>query len=109
VSTWTKAPPVERQHIGCLNCGTRPVVLRAEAGLNLHPGFGILSLTRDGKTIWQSFNPDKSRTLLGFERQAARDPEHDWRVTSNGPLRDATYQRQGKGEWVLVETGRGFA
>lgn len=108
--SWTKLSAVERPHTGCLNCGPKPVTLpKPFAGLDLHPGFGVLALIRDGEHVWSSYRPEDSRTVLGFERQATKDPDHDWRIEINGPLSSAVYQRHGKGEWVMVDSGMGFA
>lgn len=108
--TWTKLPPVDTVRVGCLTCGPKPrTIPKPFAGLDLHPGFGVLTLLRDGEVVWSSYRPEESRTVLGFERQASRDPDHDWRIEIDGLLSSAVYQRHGKGEWVMVESGMGFA
>ena len=65
-------------------------------------------MTRDDDTIWQG---DSGTETIGRieEDQAAADPDHDWRVHFHAPLSERTYQRHGPEEWVLVETGPGFA
>jgi hypothetical protein len=50
-----------------------------------------------------------SMRLADIEAVAKITPDHDWRVHIDAPLYSATYQRQGKAEWVLVEKGQGFA
>jgi len=44
-----------------------------------------------------------------IEAMAVADPNHDWRIELNGPLHGETYQRQGVGVWVCIETNEGFA
>ena len=44
-----------------------------------------------------------------IEKQAAKDPDQDWRAEIDLPLRGATYQRQGIKKWVLVSENNGFA
>jgi len=43
------------------------------------------------------------------EERAAKDPDHDWRISFVAPLYEACYQRQGDKHWVLVSKGEGFA
>ena len=43
------------------------------------------------------------------ENEALKDEDNDWRIVIDAPLHNEVYQRQGKGEWVLVEQGIGFA
>ena len=52
---------------------------------------------------------DACKKLRAIEAEAALDPEHDWRVELDLPLRDAVWQRHGANEWVLIKTGQGFA
>lgn len=111
-----------------------------------HPGFGLLSLTRDGDepdwwreysglrrdVYWidkgwywltrhdgtkvEFFDGDwaidwlhESVTLGEIEECVAEDPDHDWRIVSEGPLGGVVYQRQGCAQWVAVERLDGFA
>ena len=107
MSGW-KLPALEHApHSGCLNCGPKP--LRVPLRYNPHPGFGCVTLSRDGEVVWSCYRAEDSRTFITFERRAAADPEHDWRVFIDGPLSDVTYQRHGPKEWVAVERGMGFA
>ena len=46
---------------------------------------------------------------LGLENEALKDPDHDWRVVLDGPLRGRTFQRHDVGKWVLVSENDGFA
>lgn len=48
-------------------------------------------------------------TVQDAENAALADPEHDWRITLFSPLHGETYQRQGDGQWMLVEKNEGFA
>ena len=114
---WTKLPPCTEPHFGCLNCGggemrrdgerilanmrTRlygpECVIRRDDALWFSPAYG------DG-VAWAD-NP----TLMSIEHKARNEPNHDWRFAFRAALRDATYQRQGRNEWVLVESGDGYA
>lgn len=53
--------------------------------------------------------PIENKTLADIEAMAIEDPDHDWRVILDGPLRGRTYQRQGEKFWILVDSNRGFA
>lgn len=48
-------------------------------------------------------------TLAEIEECVAEDPDHDWRLTIEGPLGGVVYQRQGCAQWVAVERLDGFA
>lgn len=109
---WLKYPALtERPHSGCLHCGSKPLVMPLDA--NPHPGFGGVTLYRDGEYVT---SPDISRdeevenfVVQDFEDIAAGDPDHDWQMRVDGPLSDQTYQRHGDGLWVCIEKGMGFA
>lgn len=115
--TWTKLPPHTDPYIGCLTCGagemrgTKEKII-ASLRTKIYQGYGGWHITRDGKTVY-SGDPDvewKSYpSLMTFENMARKNPDHDWRAECFLALREATYQRQGKNEWVLVSSGDGFA
>ena len=102
---WFVQPYGGPRHKGCLNWGSPAVKLPMNAQLCV--GFGYVRVTRDGETIWSGDDPHV--WIRRFERRAAADPEHDWSVFFNSPLSDATYQRHGEREWVLIAKGQGFA
>lgn len=90
----------------CLHCGAHADVYPL---FNCpHPGFGDWSVTRDGEHVGGDIH-DTTTLLLTFERLAAEDPDHDWRLSINGPLWEGVYQRHGERQWVLVKQGDGFA
>lgn len=104
-------PPVAKGEIqhGCFNCGHTEEIASLESWVAA--GFGHAGITKDGETI---FNADMNSeedgpTLQKFEDMAKLDPDHDWRFSLFLPLREAEYQRQGDGRWVLVKSGMGFA
>lgn len=78
----------------------------------LHNGFGGYSVWKDGKHYysgdpwgdWGSF-----KTLADIESEATKEPNADWRVKLDLPLRDGKWQRHGDREWVLIKSGPGFA
>lgn len=105
-TAWKKLPPYRGSLAkGCLTCGSAHDVLPLNSSLAV--GFGLVTVTRDGDVVWQG--DDSGVWLRRFERRAAKDPDHDWRVRFDAPLWDGVYQRQGEAHWVLVEKGRGFA
>ncbi len=106
---WKKLPAIEGKHGGCLNCGVRPSTF--EPTMHIAVGFGSAVLTKDGRTVWEEDQTGETEPIDGAEaeRRAARDPDHDWRITLDGPLSGRTYQRHGPGLWVLVEQNMGFA
>lgn len=80
-----------------------PTILPLEYGLN--PGFGYVSVTRDGTPVWSA--TDTSKRLAHMELRARETPG-DWRLRIESPLAERLYQRQEQG-WVLVAIGMGFA
>lgn len=107
--TWTKEPAwTGAVHVGCGNCGGTPTV--APLDMVIAVGFGAAIVSRDGREVFDGERyPDEEHQLAEFEAQAALDPDHDWRVTLEAPLRSAVYQRHEAGQWVLIASGTGFA
>lgn len=97
-------PPIEgKAYCGC-GCGARASHAPLEACV--HPGLGAVSFTKGDEGL-----PDlaEGASFQDYEKVAAADPDHDWRIRIDGPLADYTYQRQGEGLWALIEQGPGFA
>ena len=115
---WEKLPPHTNPHIGCLNCGGGEMrgktkkKITASLKTRIYNSFGGWHITKNGKVVYEGpIDGDWTDypTLMKFENMARKDPNHDWRAECDLPLRSATYQRQGKNEWVLVASGKGFA
>jgi hypothetical protein len=106
---WTKLEPYTGEaHHECLHCPPTQTVASMEMVVAV--GFGIAQVTKGEELIYsEGFEEEEFRTLAEFEGMAAADPDHDWRVLLEGPLRSREYQRHGPGEWVLVASGPGFA
>jgi len=108
--TWEKLPVLKSAVIGCGTCGYTPSRLSLES--RIFAGFGYADVKKDGVIVYEEqpdVDFDKVPTLQKFENMARKDPDHDWRVHFNLPLREAEYQRQGPNTWMLVKTGMGFA
>ena len=109
--TWEKLPAIEGGSGGCLHCGYQHDVLPMEAIIAV--GFGSASLTKDGECIHdgeRALHDEKEPwTVEQAEAEAAKDPDHDWRISLIAPLSERHYQRQGDKHWVLYEKGMGFA
>lgn len=103
-------PPIKDVPAGCLCCpSTEPVLCMKTV---LYNGYGGWSITKNGAQYFtEDQNKDWSETkvMAEIEKEASQDPENDWRAELYLPLREATYQRQGEGKWMLVRTGEGFA
>ncbi len=101
-------PYTDKIHQGCLNCA--PVEEIASMDMVIAVGFGCAQVTKDGEIIFQEQSNDENiRILNEFEEMAKAEPDCDWRVLLVGPLRESEYQRHGDKEWVLIDSGMGFA
>ncbi len=107
---WKKLEPwAGAVHHGCLTCGGTE--RQAPMEMLVAVGFGSCCVTRDSEEIWSESGAEEDDcfTLDHFEKMAAADPNHDWQVSLQGPLRGRTYQRHGNAMWVLVDSNEGFA
>jgi len=112
MAKWKKQPPLNPKEIsrGCLNCST--VSLKAPMDMVIAVGFGWASVTRDGEPIYQDDLCEREEdywTVADAEKQAAKDPDRDWRIETQGPLHGEVFQRHGLGEWVCIRSNLGFA
>lgn len=109
--TWKKLKPYNGKiHQGCFNCP--PVLSKAKMYTRIAVGFGYAGIEKDGKSIFTEkadMDWGDIPTLMKFENMARRDPDHDWRLILDAPLRSREYQRQGHNNWILVKSGQGFA
>ena len=78
-------------------------------------GFGASGLYRDGECIIdgeeRGLDDDNYLTGEECERIAAADPSHKWEIVKHGPLKGATWTREGGdiGRWIKTEETGGFA
>ena len=111
--SFEKLAPIKGGSGGCLLCGYQYDIL--PLGAIIAVGFGVASLTKDGKMIYsenenaRSGKEEDFMTAQQAEELAAQDPDHDWRIHLVAPLSERHYQRQAEGHWVLYEKGMGFA
>lgn len=105
MSGFTKLPAVKYVDQPCNCCPRRPVTMPTTG--SIHPGFGSVDVTRGDELALSDVHG--TTTVEDYEALAKLDPEHDWRVTVNGPMYGVVYQRQGEGEWIAVENLDGFA
>lgn len=113
--TWTRVEPYKGTvHHGCLTCGGTHEV--APMDMVIGVGFGMAVATKDDETVYDEMSVmhkggdfDDLWTLQQVEDLALADPDHDWRVSLQGPLRGREYQRHDVGHWVLIDSNEGFA
>jgi hypothetical protein len=101
----------DKVHHGCLNCGGTEQTLDLET--RLYNSFGGWTITKDGELYFMDDRRDAKweewKQLKDFEKEARKDPDHDWRAEFNLPLRGGEYQRHAKNKWVLIKSNQGFA
>jgi len=109
---WIKLPPYKGKPFqGCAHC--EPIEKIANLDMIIAVGFGIAQVKKNGEVIYaEPINPESEnefRTLREIETKAQKDPDNDYRLILNAPLRSSEYQRHGKNKWVLIASGIGFA
>lgn len=101
------------QHVGCLCCGGADEILDMET--TLYNGFGGWTILKDGEHYFtddskdEVENWDNIKKLKDIEEEAKQHPKIKWEAHLFLPLREAKYERSECGNWVLTETGMGFA
>jgi len=77
----------------------------------LYRGFGGYSVEMNGKIMYLA-SPEMDwaqfATLEDIEAMAQHEPDEEWVVVLDNPLRGARWKRE-NGRWVLFETNPGFA
>lgn len=84
----------------------------APMDMTIAVGFGEAYVTKDGETIFSENDVDdfsKCWRVRDAEDYASKEPNHVYKIIMYAPLHGETYQRNNKGEWVLINTNRGFA
>lgn len=106
---WKKENPIDQKemHIGCLNCS--PVTHKLDMKRILAVGFGEVTVTRDGYCMYSESECDVHPIAQFYEDEAAKYPDHDWRIHFFAPLHEEEYQRHGPENWVMISSGPGFA
>lgn len=111
VNTWEKLPALDGRANPCACCSPIPAKLSLADGIAV--GFGSAYVSQDGEEVLDGERiyqqTGEAPSVEDAEKMAIVDPDHDWRIVLHGPLHGETYQRQGVGEWVLVEKNQGFA
>jgi hypothetical protein len=106
--SWKKIEPWQgRVHQGCLHAPGVQKIASLETVVAV--GFGCAQITKDGAVIFDEMNAEDFHELSEFEAMAKADPDHDWRLILEAPLRSQVYQRHADDAWVLIESGMGFA
>lgn len=102
--------PIKSHVQGCINCQQPTEILPMDERIGV--GFGYAALEKDGAPVWvenSHMEFDELMTIAEAEELALKEPDADWRIHLVAPLSDRHYQRQGAGQWVLYEMGKGFA
>lgn len=105
---WKKLKPIKPEMIACGNCSS--IYQELPMCYEISVGFGVAIVTKDNETIYdENMCKDQTWTVRDAEIEAAKDPDHDYRIILYGPLRERVFQRQGDEKWVLVLENDGFA
>lgn len=94
---------------GCLCCPPKPLVLNLDQ--ELHPGFGMVYVKRDGQTIWPWGDEHQHEDITGrkVEEIARNSSPAVWEIVVDGPLFGCAYRRVDKDVWTMSDKNKGFA
>lgn len=111
--SWERLPPIKPKIRRCFHAKMEE---RLEMDEIIAVGFGDAHVEKDGKIIYREpteYNIQEVVTdddasnpfwlVQDAENEAAKDPDHDWRIVLYSPLRGRVFQRHGKDKWVLIE------
>lgn len=107
--SYTQLPPIEAKdiHIGCACCSSACQI--AHMNMVIAVGFGCAQVTKGDELVYNEQEGADIWTVQDAENAALQDPDHDWQIMFVGPMHGETFQRQGPGRWVCVESNPGFA
>ena len=91
---------------GCLNCSPRPGMLRYRD--NPSPGFGIVTLKRDGESLAVRYG-SSAEAIRRWRAEARNAPDHDWAIEVETPMVGVRYTRMPSGRWLATHRSIGFA
>ena len=105
---WYREPVNAKDiHVGCLCCSTAAEVAPME--MTIAVGFGVAGAFKGDECVYDEQRAEEYLTVADIEAMAKDDPENDWQIRKHGPLHGETFQRQGEGRWVCIESNQGFA
>lgn len=106
---WFK-PAIESTGTNCGCCGTTTVILPLNT--KLYYGFGGWNISKNGVEFFKDNRDVEFEDYLDLnhvENLIGDNVIDEFTAFFNSPLRDATYQRHSKNNWVLINKGDGFA
>lgn len=110
-TTWKKLPAIKGRQQPCLHAGVAESLFPPDGLIAV--GFGSAALTCDNRLVYDEPSEPKSddeyMTGAQAEALAAKDPDHDWRISLQGAMSGREYQRHEPSRWVLVHQDQGFA
>ena len=108
-TNWKKLPAIAGRQQPCLHAGVAESIFLPDWLIEI--GFGYAELTCDNRLIWNEGDSEWGKCLsgAGAEEIAAKDPDHDWRISLQGAMSGREYQRHGPARWVLVHQDKGFS
>lgn len=94
---------------GCLCCPPKPLVLDLDR--ELHPGFGMVYVIRDGQCVWPWGDEHSHEDITGrkVEEYVRDSSDALWEIKVDGPLFGCTYRRIDPDTWTMIEKNQGFA
>lgn len=78
-------------------------------GQQIHPGFGVVSLRRDGVEVLRDSKGDLELATYDSWARGGPDASPVWTLHIDGPLESYVYALTSDGEWTLIERRDGFA
>ena len=96
-----------------------PIPQVAPMTMMIAVGLGMASVQMDGEFVYSDVEVEEFNeiheannpywTVQDAENEARKDPDHEWIIDMQGPLQGLTFKRMGEGNWVLIDSNKGFA
>jgi hypothetical protein len=88
-----------------------PPVGRIPKGAQIHSGFGVVALCRDGVQIAEDYHGEHNIDWYSrmVDRRTLAGEAPVWTLHIDGPLSSQVYAFTADREWTLIERGKGFA
>jgi hypothetical protein len=97
-------------------CGVQPKITetdfhaeRVDVHQKHHPGFGNVTLRRNGLEIWSTVFDKEDKSLVEIENEFIQDDKGQWTFKVDGPKTGYLLTRRRRNFWTVTATDLEFA